>query len=159
MLILSRKPGDAIVTVKFERHKQFRRDGADLRVDVPIALYEAVLGGKVRVPQVPIDNVDITPGRIARQEKIPPMAIAVRHGQVLRIGKAAPDAVGISQKDLIAGALRCGQIVAGGRKEFTHAPFEILQINLELVPAEEGADICFAAFRVPIPRVALRQGL
>jgi len=43
-------PGDAIVTVKFERHKQFRREGSDLRVDVPITLYEAVLGGKVRVP-------------------------------------------------------------------------------------------------------------
>jgi DnaJ-class molecular chaperone len=42
--------GDAIVTVKFERHPKFRRDGADLRVDVPITLYEAVLGGKVRVP-------------------------------------------------------------------------------------------------------------
>ena len=42
--------GDAIVTVKFERHKLFRRDGADLRVEIPIALYEAVLGGKVRVP-------------------------------------------------------------------------------------------------------------
>lgn len=47
---LSGEAGDAIVTVKFERHKQFRRDGADLRVDLPIALYEAVLGGKVRVP-------------------------------------------------------------------------------------------------------------
>lgn len=44
------EPGDAIVTVKFARHKHFRRDGADLRVDVPITLYEAVLGGKVRVP-------------------------------------------------------------------------------------------------------------
>jgi DnaJ-class molecular chaperone len=42
--------GDAIVTVKFERHAKFRRDGADLRVDVPVTLYEAVLGGKVRVP-------------------------------------------------------------------------------------------------------------
>jgi DnaJ-class molecular chaperone len=42
--------GDAIVTVRFERHKHFRRDGADLRVEVPITLYEAVLGGKVRVP-------------------------------------------------------------------------------------------------------------
>lgn len=42
--------GDAIVTIRFERHRQFRRDGADLRVDVPITLYEAVLGGKVRVP-------------------------------------------------------------------------------------------------------------
>jgi DnaJ-class molecular chaperone len=42
--------GDAIVTMKFERHKQFRRDGKDLRVDLPITLYEAVLGAKVRVP-------------------------------------------------------------------------------------------------------------
>ena len=47
---LGGEAGDAIVTVKFERHKLFRRDGADLRVDVPITLYEAVLGGKVRVP-------------------------------------------------------------------------------------------------------------
>ena len=44
------EPGDAIVTIRFERHKQFRRDGKDLRVDVPITLYEAVLGAKVRVP-------------------------------------------------------------------------------------------------------------
>ncbi|MDB5507410.1 MAG: CbpA [Devosia sp.] len=43
-------PGDALVTVRFERHKLFRRDGLDLRVDVPITLYEAVLGAKVRVP-------------------------------------------------------------------------------------------------------------
>lgn len=44
------EPGDAILTVKFKRHKHFRRDGKDLRVDVPITLYEAVLGAKVRVP-------------------------------------------------------------------------------------------------------------
>lgn len=44
------EPGDAIITVKFAHHKTFRRDGHDLRVDVPITLYEAVLGAKVRVP-------------------------------------------------------------------------------------------------------------
>lgn len=44
------EPGDALVTVRFEKSRQFRRDGADLRTDVPIALYEAVLGAKVRVP-------------------------------------------------------------------------------------------------------------
>ncbi|UJQ95789.1 DnaJ C-terminal domain-containing protein [Mariluticola halotolerans] len=44
------EPGDAIVTVKFAKHKSFRRDGNDLRVDLPITLYEAVLGAKVRVP-------------------------------------------------------------------------------------------------------------
>lgn len=42
--------GDAIVTVRFQKHKYFRREGNDLRVDLPIALYEAVLGAKVRVP-------------------------------------------------------------------------------------------------------------
>ena len=44
------EPGDAIVTVKFEKHKHLRRDGKDLRCDLPITLYEAVLGTKVRVP-------------------------------------------------------------------------------------------------------------
>lgn len=44
------EPGDAIVTIKFEPHKFFRRDGKDLRIEVPITLYEAVLGAKVRIP-------------------------------------------------------------------------------------------------------------
>lgn len=42
--------GDALVTVRFAKSKQFRRDGADLRTDVSLTLYEAVLGAKVRVP-------------------------------------------------------------------------------------------------------------
>lgn len=42
--------GDALVAIRFEKSRQFRRDGHDLRVDVPIALYEAVLGTKIRVP-------------------------------------------------------------------------------------------------------------
>ena len=47
---LSGENGDALVTVKFEKSKTFRRDGVDLRTDLPITLYEAVLGVKVRVP-------------------------------------------------------------------------------------------------------------
>jgi DnaJ-class molecular chaperone len=43
-------PGDALVTVKFEKSKVFRRDGQDIRTDVAVTLYEAVLGAKVRVP-------------------------------------------------------------------------------------------------------------
>jgi DnaJ-class molecular chaperone len=53
------EPGDALVTVKFEHHKLFRRDGKELRVDVPITLYEAVLGAKVRVPTLD-GSVEIT---------------------------------------------------------------------------------------------------
>lgn len=44
------EPGDALVTVRFEKSKQFRRDGMDLRTDVSLTLYEVVLGAKVRVP-------------------------------------------------------------------------------------------------------------
>ena len=43
-------PGDALITVNVAPHRLFKPDGADLRLDVPITLYEAVLGGKVRVP-------------------------------------------------------------------------------------------------------------
>lgn len=43
-------PGDAIVTVHIARHPTFRPDGKDLRLDLPITLYEAVLGGKANAP-------------------------------------------------------------------------------------------------------------
>jgi DnaJ-class molecular chaperone len=42
--------GDALITVKIARHPYFRIEGRDLRLDLPITLYEAVLGGKVNVP-------------------------------------------------------------------------------------------------------------
>jgi len=42
--------GDALVTVKIAPHPLFERDGANLRLELPLALYEAVLGAKVRVP-------------------------------------------------------------------------------------------------------------
>ena len=42
--------GDALITVSIAPHPLFKRDGADLRFDLPITLYEAVLGGRVRAP-------------------------------------------------------------------------------------------------------------
>jgi len=42
--------GDALITVSIAPHPLFTRDGANLRLDLPVALYEAVLGAKVRVP-------------------------------------------------------------------------------------------------------------
>jgi DnaJ-class molecular chaperone len=43
-------PGDLLITISIAPHAFFKVDGSDLRVDLPITLYEAVLGGKVRVP-------------------------------------------------------------------------------------------------------------
>jgi DnaJ-class molecular chaperone len=44
------RPGDALITVTIAPHPVFKVDGNDLRVEVSVTLYEAVLGAKVRVP-------------------------------------------------------------------------------------------------------------
>ncbi|KPP95458.1 DnaJ C-terminal domain-containing protein [Erythrobacter sp. HL-111] len=44
--------GDGIVTVEVGPHPFFRRDGDDIRMDLPITLDEAVRGGKIKCPTV-----------------------------------------------------------------------------------------------------------
>ncbi|MGB3738200.1 MAG: DnaJ C-terminal domain-containing protein [Pontixanthobacter sp.] len=44
--------GDGIVTISIDRHAYFRRDGSDVRLDLPITLDEALRGAKVKVPTV-----------------------------------------------------------------------------------------------------------
>jgi DnaJ-class molecular chaperone len=44
------KAGDLLISVSVAPHPVFERDGNDLRMNLPVTLYEAVLGGKVRVP-------------------------------------------------------------------------------------------------------------
>ncbi len=43
-------PGDILLSVSVAPHPYFTRDGNDLKLDLPITLREAVLGGKVTVP-------------------------------------------------------------------------------------------------------------
>jgi len=42
--------GDALVEIEVRPHPQFRREGDDVHVEVPIPLADAVLGGKISVP-------------------------------------------------------------------------------------------------------------
>ena len=44
--------GDALVTIHIEPHASFRRDGDQIRLDLPVSLDEAVNGAKVKVPTV-----------------------------------------------------------------------------------------------------------
>jgi DnaJ-class molecular chaperone len=44
------RPGDAYLRVRLKPHPFFTRDGDDLRVELPVALHEAMLGGEVTVP-------------------------------------------------------------------------------------------------------------
>jgi len=43
-------PGDALVTIQIQPHPFFKRDGDDLRLELPITLDEALRGAKVKVP-------------------------------------------------------------------------------------------------------------
>ncbi len=51
--------GDALIELKVAKHPVFTRDGADLTMDQPVALYDAVLGGKVPV-RTPEGTVSMT---------------------------------------------------------------------------------------------------
>jgi DnaJ-class molecular chaperone len=42
--------GDAIVTIDIAPHRFFKRDGNNIRLELPVTLKEAVLGSKVKVP-------------------------------------------------------------------------------------------------------------
>lgn len=42
--------GDLVVTTKVIEHPLFKRDGADVRMQLPISMYEAALGATVEVP-------------------------------------------------------------------------------------------------------------
>ncbi len=75
-------PGDAMVTVRFVPHPLFKAKGADLKLDLPVSLDEAVLGAKIAVPTLS--------GKV--QVTIPPNSSS---GRVLRLkGKGLPKATG-----------------------------------------------------------------
>ncbi|MEX0752316.1 MAG: J domain-containing protein [Xanthobacteraceae bacterium] len=80
--------GDLLIRVSVAPHPLFKVDGADLRLDLPITLYEAVLGGKVRVPT--LDG--------AVELSIPPRTDS---GRIFRLkGKGIPSKLGTG--DLLA---------------------------------------------------------
>ena len=82
--------GDVIVTIRYASHPVFKVEGRDLRLELPVTLYEAVLGGKVRVPTLGGEvEMSIAPG--------------MSGGQVLRLrGKGLPAAAGHAAGDLLA---------------------------------------------------------
>ena len=80
--------GDALITLKIASHPVFQRDGADLTMDLPVPLADALLGGKVPV-RTPEGTVSMT---------IPPGS---NSGKVLRL-KGRGAFVGGKRGDLLA---------------------------------------------------------
>lgn len=44
--------GDALIEITVSPHPQFRREGTDIYVEVPVSITEAVLGAKITVPTI-----------------------------------------------------------------------------------------------------------
>ncbi len=53
------QPGDALIELQIAAHPLYRREGADLTMDLPVSVPDAVLGGKVQV-QTPDGAVMMT---------------------------------------------------------------------------------------------------
>ena len=53
------EPGDALIELKIAPHPVFKLDGADLTMDLPVSVPDAVLGGKVQAP-TPDGAVSVT---------------------------------------------------------------------------------------------------
>ncbi len=82
--------GDAIITIRYAPHPLFKVEGRDLRLDLPITLYEAVLGAKVRVPTLGGEVEMAVPA-------------GASGGRVLRLrGKGLPASGELPQGDLLA---------------------------------------------------------
>jgi DnaJ-class molecular chaperone len=47
---LGAEPGDALIEIKVRPHPEFKREGDDILLELPITIDEAVLGGRVEVP-------------------------------------------------------------------------------------------------------------
>jgi DnaJ-class molecular chaperone len=53
------EPGDALVEIRVRPHSDFKREGDDILLELPITIDEAVLGGRVEVP-TPTGRVQLT---------------------------------------------------------------------------------------------------
>lgn len=80
--------GDALIELKIAKHPLYRREGADLEMDLPISVPDAVLGGKVTVP-TPEGKVSMT------------VPAGSNSGKVLRL-KGRGGHVGGKRGDLLA---------------------------------------------------------
>jgi DnaJ-class molecular chaperone len=82
--------GDALIEIHIAPHRFFRRDGQDIRLELPVSLSEAVLGGSIDVP---------TPGGIVRM-RVPPHSDS---GTELRLrGRGVPAHGGLAKGDMYA---------------------------------------------------------
>jgi len=99
-------PGDLYITVEIQPHPVFKRNGADLSVEVPVHYGQLVLGGRVRVPTLEgEEELAIAPGTSPEEVlKLPGRGLPQgrRRGDLLvRLKVVVPKSLSRSQRELL----------------------------------------------------------
>ncbi len=100
--------GDLYIITKVRPHPYFSRDGADIHVELPISVTEAVLGAKVDVPTVDgMTTVKIPPGSSSsrklrlKDKGVPSPGDGPRGSQYVTLKIVAPTKVSQQGKELM----------------------------------------------------------
>jgi molecular chaperone DnaJ len=91
-------PGDLYITTKVEEHLFFHRDGDNIEIQVPVAVWEAALGAKIEVPtidgrtllKIPQGTVNGQKFRL-REKGVLNSRTNQRGDQIVEVAIAAPD--------------------------------------------------------------------
>jgi DnaJ-class molecular chaperone len=88
------QPGDALVELKIKPHPQFRREGDDIHIDLPITITEAIEGAKIQAPTVsgPVTLTIPEGANTGKVLRLKGRGVADRGDQFVRLLVMLPDA-------------------------------------------------------------------
>ena len=102
------EPGDLYVTVHVQPHPQFRREGDDLHVTVPVAIHEAALGAKIDVPSIDGSaRLRVPPGTQSgqrfrlRERGVPSLRDGTRGDLIVEVRLVLPKLIDERSKELL----------------------------------------------------------
>jgi molecular chaperone DnaJ len=101
-------PGDLYITTRVEDHLFFHRDGDNIEIQVPVAVWEAALGAKIEVPtidgrtllKIPQGTVNGQKFRL-REKGVLNSRTNQRGDQIVEVAIAAPDPRDEKTRDLL----------------------------------------------------------
>jgi len=91
-------PGDLYITTKVEPHPFFQREGDNIEITIPVAVWEAALGAKIEVPtidgrtllKIPQGTKNSQKFRL-REKGVPNSRTGQRGDQIVEVSITAPD--------------------------------------------------------------------
>lgn len=98
--------GDALVEISIQPHSQFKRNGDDIEVEVPITFDEAVLGTKIEVPTIWGGVTMRIPKGVSSGRQLRLKGKGIRSAkrppgdQIVRLKIVLPDEIGEEMEDL-----------------------------------------------------------